>query len=129
MKREEETGFNWWLVIGGLVVLGLVWYFGFQPFRAPQAPYTPPPAATLPPAVSTPTPAAGVGYPSEETGAGVLLEAPIPANPDESTSGQVACGDFSCDASERCDSCAQDCGCAGDEYCNRVDGLCYAIEK
>ncbi len=73
---------------------------------------TPTPVPTM---AATPSPAAAANQPG------------VPAAAAENPFEPPLCGDFSCDASERCDSCAQDCGCAGDEYCNRLNGVCYEL--
>ncbi|MFH1106631.1 MAG: hypothetical protein V1787_01935 [Candidatus Micrarchaeota archaeon] len=128
MAREKaektEGGFNWWMVAGAIVILGLVWYYGFQPKPVPpQNVYDPGYVPTAAPTLE-PTPVPDALAPDTS---GVLLGAPVPANPDADV-GPPACGDFNCDANERCDTCAEDCGCAGDEYCNRLNGICYPSE-
>ena len=115
-------------MIAGIAAVALVavWLFTQQPAQ------TPAPAATLAPAnptqqaaPATPTPAvAAAGRVLESTSVSTL-----PGQLSAAEFAEEACGDFTCDASERCDTCAKDCGCAGDEYCNRLNGVCYAIEK
>ncbi len=112
-----------WLAVGAVVVLGLVWYFGAQG-QKPAPPLATPPAAT---AVASATPAAPTGpvslEPAQSAATGGFVVPAVEEGFDE-----PKCGDFTCDANERCDTCAQDCGCAGGEYCNRLNGVCYELD-
>jgi hypothetical protein len=124
---KEESGISWtWLALGAVVVLGLVWFygarnpaqFGEQPGRA-----VPTVAATLQPSQPAASPSPEAVEPAVSAATGGFV---VPAV--EEGIAEPACGDYTCDASERCDTCRSDCGCAGDEYCNRLNGVCYPLE-
>jgi hypothetical protein len=112
------------VAIGAILVIGLVWYFGV---RSPKA-FGEHPAIEERIVDYAPTaiPTAAVASTSDTP--------PLPPeNPELAATAaaqsftQPRCGDYSCDAAERCDTCPQDCGCAGGEYCNHLNGICYDL--
>ncbi len=111
------------VAVGAIIVLGLVWFYGARspsPFAVQPAPT----AAAPIPSSTAPLPTFAAGQPAQSIVTGGFV---VPAV--EEGFAEPACGDFTCDANERCDTCSKDCGCAGGEYCNRLNGVCYELPQ
>ena len=118
MKHRGISDF-YVFALSAVVVLALLYAYSSGQ-QGPQQPApTPGPSIT-----ATPSPAAATAAPSAAANF-----SGGPAIPPEEPFSAAECGDFRCDASERCDTCSQDCGCAGGEYCNRLNGVCYELQE
>lgn len=123
-----------WIAVGVVIILASVWYFGFnQPSPVPIGPGPVQPTAipTQPAIVATPIPTESITgsltlLDNEHYADNVVDGAPMPL--DFESFEEESCGDFTCQSSERCDTCPQDCGCTGEEYCSGDNGVCYPSE-